>query len=54
MILQVQWYNDGTNSQRVDNARLKAGMFIPELADNMPELTKKERLAAVAGTVETG
>lgn len=49
---QVQWYNDGTNLHSVWDTRMieSYGMSYSELADNMPELSKKERLAMAAGT----
>jgi hypothetical protein len=49
---QVQWYNDGTNLHSVWDTRMieSYGMSYSELADNMPELSKKERLAMAVGT----
>lgn len=49
---QVQWYNDGTNLHRVWDTQMieSYGMSYTELADNMPEITKKQRQAMAAGT----
>jgi hypothetical protein len=49
---QVQWYNDGSNLHSVWDTRMieSYGMSYSELARNMPELTKKERLAMAAGS----
>ena len=49
---QVQWYNDGTNLHRVWDTQMieSYGMSYTELADNMPEITKRQRQAMGAGT----
>lgn len=49
---QVRWYRDGTNLHRVWDSQMieSYGMSYSELATNMPQLTKKERIAMASGT----
>ncbi len=49
---QVQWYNDGTNLHRVWDTQMieSYGMTYTELADNMPDITKKQREHLASGT----
>lgn len=49
---QVRWFKDGTNLHSVWDTKLieHYGMSYTELADNMPELSKKEYAAMAAGT----
>lgn len=49
---QVRWYKDGTNLHRVWDTEMidSYGMSYSELAMNMPQLNKKERMAMASGT----
>lgn len=49
---QVQWFKDGTNLHRVWDSQMieSNGMSYTELASNMPQISKKERIAMASGT----
>jgi len=49
---QVRWYNDGTNLHSVWDTKMieSYGMSYSELANNMPQISKKEREQMAAGT----
>lgn len=53
--IQIQWFGNGSNLHRLWDTNLLDlnGMSYTELADNMPDLSRKERLALQRGNVLT-
>lgn len=49
---QVQWYNNGTNLHRVWDTQMieSYGMTYTELAENMPQITKRQQKIMASGT----